>query len=171
MEGKRRVAGLGPVPHPMSPLCFPGGSCCNQLAPAWASRPQMGSTWAWILGQFPPPSCLMTNPEYPSPHLIALHFIKRGVMSAQLLISKEFLPPGRASLSSASETHFFPSLINFLLLLWQSWFSISLGSTSLQNQRAFWLVGVRTFEKDPEHGSSGLGENSFGSTLYPGGCE
>lgn len=52
----------------------------------------------------------MTNLEYPSPHLIALHFIKRGVMSAQLLISKEFLPPGRASLSSASETHFFPAV-------------------------------------------------------------
>lgn len=42
MEGKRRVAGLGPVPHPMSPLCFPGGSCCNQLAPAWPDGIHVG---------------------------------------------------------------------------------------------------------------------------------
>lgn len=106
------------------------------------------------------------QPRLSSPHLIALHFIKRGVMSVQLLISKEFLPPGKGSLSSGSETHFFPSLINFLLLLWQPWFSISLGSTPLQNWRAFWLVGVRSLSKDLLHGGRGVGENSF-SWLHP----
>lgn len=51
-------------------------------------------------------------------------------MNAQLLISKEFLPPGIGSLSHGSETHFFPSLINFLLLLWQAPLHISFGSAS-----------------------------------------
>lgn len=56
-------------------------------------------------------------------------------MNAQLLISKEFLPPGMGGddLSSQAETHFFPSLINFLLLSWQPWLYISIGNTTLQN--------------------------------------
>jgi hypothetical protein len=69
----------------------------------------------------------MINTELPCP-LIALHFIKRRTMNAQPLISKEFPPPGIGSLSTGSETHFFPSLINFLLLLWQAPLHISFGS-------------------------------------------
>ena len=80
----------------------------------------------------------MTSTDSLLPHLIALHFIKREVMNAQLLISKEFLPPGTGSLSSGSETHFLPSLINFLLLLWQAPLHVSFGSASFSSSGKCW---------------------------------
>ena len=138
---KRKGGQLGLSPS-TSLLCFPG---LASAVTGWPVPELVISTW----GQSPGIefwagffffSCLMTSTDSLLPHLIALHFIKREVMNAQLLISKEFLPPGTGSLSSGSETHFFPSLINFLLLLWQAPLHVSFGSASFSSSEQT-LVG------------------------------
>lgn len=135
-QGSEKKGGqLGPSPS-MSLLCFPG---LASAVTGWPAPELVISTWDQSLGIefwagfFFFFSCLMTSTDPLLPHLIALHFIKREVMNAQLLISKEFLPPGTGSLSSGSEAHFFPSLINFLLLLWQAPLHVSFGSASFSS--------------------------------------
>lgn len=82
-------------------------------------------------------------------------------MNAQLLISKEFMPPGTGSLSSGSETHFFPSLINFLLLLWQAPLHVSFGSASFSNPGSRrWSVGVNTGGREAAQGRDQPGVNA-----------
>lgn len=82
-------------------------------------------------------------------------------MNAQLLISEEFLPPGTGSLSSGSETHFFPSLINFLLLLWQAPLHVSFGSASFSNSGSRrWSVGVNTGGREAARGRDQPGVNA-----------
>lgn len=130
---ERNAWWAGAQPTNMSLLCFPS---LASAVTSWSLPVLMMPTWGLSLGTDSwagfPPSFLLLNGQHrpPSPHLIALHFIKRGIMNAQLLISKEFPPPGIGSLSSGSETHFFPSLINFLLLLWQAPLYISFGGAA-----------------------------------------
>ena len=137
---KRKGGQLGLSPS-MSLLCFPGLASAvtgwpvpELVIPTWGQSPGI-EFWAgfFCFCFFFFFSCLMTSTDSLLPHLIALHFIKREVMNAQLLISKEFLPPGTGSLSSGSETHFLPSLINFLLLLWQAPLHVSFGSASFSS--------------------------------------
>lgn len=154
------MVGQGSAHQYVTALFSQFGKCSNWLVPACANDAHMGSEpWHRFLGRFSPPPCLMTNTDL-LPHLIALHFIKRGIMNAQLLISKEFPPPGIGSLSSGSETHFFPSLINFLLLLWQAPLYISFGSACFPSSgRRHSLVGGRTGDRGAVQGPAALRVN------------
>lgn len=122
----------------MSPLCVLGlatalNSC---LLPVL-----MVPTWGLHLGMDsgPVPPTFLFNDQHklppPSPVHSFAFYQERGNECPAIDFQGISAPRdgGGGDLSSQAETHFFPSLINFLLLSWQPWLYISIGNTTLQN--------------------------------------
>lgn len=121
----------------MSPLCVLGlatalNSC---LLPVL-----MVPTWGLHLGMDsgPVPPTFLFNDQHklppPSPVHSFAFYQERGNECPAIDFQGISAPrDGGGDLSSRAETHFFPSLINFLLLSWQPWLYISIGNTTLQN--------------------------------------